>query len=125
MINVYKIYLEGGGDIEIKFVDKEVWDWINNPDSGNRLNEGDSEYSWEDQTCPPNVKAAIWQFFGEESNFQIDVTSGSWENDRALLAPPITIHGRQLYFFSETEIDFTDEEWKNINIVDTYHGYIY
>tara|TARA_Y100000310_G_scaffold332047_1_gene406838 strand:- start:10867 stop:11238 length:372 start_codon:yes stop_codon:yes gene_type:complete len=123
MINVYKIYLEGGGDIEIKFVDKEVWDWINNPDSGNRLNEGDSEYSWEDQTCPPNVKADIWQFFRDGS--PIEVTSGSWENDRALLAPPLTIKDRQMYFFSETEIDFTDEEWNDINIVDTYYGYIY
>ena len=83
MIKVYQIKLQGMGDFEEKFVDQEAWDWITSQDPG-QLPSDAGESSWEDQIVPDAVRQEIKKEYGGE---EIMVTSGSWENDRAIMCP--------------------------------------
>lgn len=90
MKKVYLIRLQGGGDVDEKFVDEEAWNWIVSRDMGQRA-EDVGKGSWEDQNVPDSVMEALRK---EYSNYglhpggaTVALTIGSWENDRALIGP--------------------------------------
>lgn len=92
MKKVYLIHLEGQGDIDEKFVTEEAWNWVTSNDPGLPADH-DGSTAWEDQLIPEPVKEIIradhvkWNCDADaEESFNI--TSGSWENDRALMCPP-------------------------------------
>ena len=90
MKKVYLIRLEGGGDVEEKFVDEEAWNWIVSHDKGQRPEDVD-ESMWVDQNVPESVLEALRKEYLaydlDPKNAVVQCTSGSWENDRALLCP--------------------------------------
>lgn len=128
-MKAYSIVLTGQGDTQIYIVDKEVWDWVNSPISG----KPDGHVSsWVDQLVPQKVidyhrkeEQKLADFNNRQPEFcDILITAGSWDNDRALNAIPITIDGEEALFFSVKELaNFCREH--DIEIVDSYEGYIY
>ena len=90
MKKVYLIRLQGGGDVEEKFVDEEAWNWIVSRDMGQRP-EDIGEGSWIDQNVPDSVMKALQKEYADyglhPKGAVITLTIGSWENDRALIGP--------------------------------------
>ena len=132
MNGVYMLVLTGQGDTDVKLVNKETWDWVMNADLGQSPDDrGESE--WNDISVPANVKKAIWDglsnsekaWYGHNlDNFEVNVTAGSYNNDRALLAPPLKIDGVSGRFSSLTEA-FNWVKKHDLNIVGECHGCIY
>ena len=83
MKKVYLIRLTGGGDIDEKFVDEEAWNWITSDDMGQRP-EDVGESGWDAQLVPGSIKKLMKNLYGED---EVMITSGSWDNDRALMCP--------------------------------------
>lgn len=97
---VYLVILEGGGDMYIKVVDQETFDWICSDDMG--CPEGfdpmeENSYSWNDQLVPASQIAKMqalhkehfkkgWCFTEEFDG--VSLSRGSWDNDRAIHAVP-------------------------------------
>src|SRR5436190_7346890 len=94
-MDVYLIHLEGGGDVYLKIVDKEAFDWIESPRPEMR------GYSANDTTCP---KSQIELRRAEHNSWPGDefkdtyVTSGSCENDRALSLVTLEEYHRQTFY---------------------------
>lgn len=97
--NMKKAYIvklsDMDNDILTKFVDQETWDWVNLRDSG-RPNS--KTYSWEDTLCPSSVVESIRKYRllndpdpdpEDGDDIKVFISSGSWENDRAIMAPPL------------------------------------
>ena len=89
MKKVYLIRLEGGGDVEEKFVDEEAWNWIMSHDMGQP--EGSTGGSLEDQIVPESVMEALRKEYSaynmDPKEAVVGLTIGSWQNDRALIGP--------------------------------------
>lgn len=69
---MYIIALSGQGDTYVKVVDKTTYDWIVGPVG----TESNSKGEWKDTLCP-QVQLDLMRSAPM-------ITSGSWENDRAL-----------------------------------------
>lgn len=117
---VYLVTLEGGGDLYVKVVDQETFDWITSDDPGIPEAESDDDDGvtlWEDQTVPPSQVAKLKAI----GDYPVEITSGSWENDRAIAAQPAD--GYDTY-------DTVAEALKAIRrnkaeLEDEYHGGMY
>ncbi len=113
------------GDIELKIVDKEVWDWVNNPETGQGNLPDDNDACWIDQLAPQQVQDYQKEECGDDDYEGITVSSGSMENDRALLAGPIKIDGKRLgVCFDRKELRDACQRY-NLEIIDEYNGFIY
>lgn len=117
----YLIVLEGQGDVEVKLVDQEVWDWINRDDSVERAQaRADGSYCWDEKSIAPNSVVDAWP-----EDERILITTGSSHNDRMLMTP------EKACLFSEyggTEVEEEAQEWARKNgyeIMDTVEGCIY
>jgi len=84
-MNVHLIILIGQGDTEIKIVDEETFTWIKSPPD--QPTSDDPRYinkcTWIDSQMPQSQKDKLRAIDGNEN---VIITSGSWENDRALQA---------------------------------------
>ena len=106
-MEAYCLHLTGVGETEIKFVNKETWDWINNqiPVSESQIEKYCKEY---------NVSK-------DEAVKTLNEWGGSCpENDRALMA--VSDFG-DTYFSLKEMHSFLKES--GLNIIDTYNGGIY
>ena len=110
---VYVITLSGQGDIYIKLVDKETWDWIFSPWAPPKKND----VAYVDTTCPPKVLARM---VAEDEEAEPYITRGSYENDRALRVEPV--YGPT--FFSVVEAMNYPSKNK-LKIIDSWEGYVY
>ena len=116
-MKVYCIELEGQGDKEIKLVSKEVFNWINSRNLGRP--DGCNDSGWIDQIAPQEVKD-----YQAKNDGEVYITIGSYDNDRALLAPPLTIGEVEAIFFHTRElVDFCKSH--DCDIIDTFEGCIY
>lgn len=137
-----KMYLviltDGGGDTYYKVVDQETFDWICSDDPGRPEDgKGCDEYSWPDQLVPPSqavkMKADHDDYqkkYGnpindpdeeEDGEWPLRLSSGSWENDRAIAARPAD--GYDDY---DSVIDATRAIKKHGDeLEDEYHGCMY
>jgi hypothetical protein len=120
-MTVYLITLIGQGDTECKVVDKDTLNWINAP--SDQPKDSDSplwidQYSWIDSIAPEwqTTKAA-------EEDADITVTSGSYQNDRALIS--FSLPGYDCYYRSVGEAISAVEKNGDTLGKETYEGYIY
>jgi hypothetical protein len=102
----YLLILSGGGDTTITVVDQTAWDYINGP--APKFPEG--QYSA--QETPP------WH--RDRLIATVTVTTGSWENDRALHASVET--GKSFDTITEAMRYINGEK---LELADEYHGCIY
>lgn len=110
MENMYLLVLQGGGDENIRLVNSTIWNWVI------------SDYQYYENGYEPLSKEVLSEFkkYNKEKRLQngcILVSSGSFDNDRAILAPGME-------FASLTEA-FSYAKENDINIVDEYYGNIY
>jgi hypothetical protein len=105
MKKVYLIRLQGGGDVDEKFVDEEAWNWIISNDMG-QAPEDVGKGSWIDQNVPDSVMEALrkeYLAYGlHPGGATVPLTIGSWENDRALIGP------------SNISLDKSKLDWGNL-----------
>jgi len=121
----YLLILLGGGDVIVSCVDKETWDWIHS----DPCRPSDNPVIWEDPNVPDTLQTRILKEQNEglpESSHEsgISISSGSWQNDRAIMAPPIVLNGETLQFGSVSEAFLKVKKLK-INLLNSYEGYIY
>ena len=130
-MKMYLIILSGGGDIYIKVVDQETFDWICSDDMGQPA-DFDDDTSWVDQIVPAPQLArqkvaweayeAKWHIHGEGAVFEgVRLTRGSWDNDRAIAALPAD--GYKTYQ-SVTEATRAIQKHGDV-LEDEYQGYMY
>ena len=122
-MNVYLIVLEGGGDLEIKVVDEETFKWVTSDDMGKAdpPKKGDSRYHWEDQLVPKSQIKKMKTEYGAYYE-PLTITSGSWDNDRAVAARCADGYSEYMYTIKDT---FQTIQQKGDVLVDEYRGYIY
>lgn len=114
MNEVYLIDLEGDGDRIIALVTKEVFDWVMREDTPGREN---NETGWIDTATPQIVKDS----YPETSEQDFLITSGSYNNDRAIIA----VSGENLHTFDSIK-DLTEHIKKyDLTIGDEFQGLIY
>lgn len=115
----YLIVLSGQGDTYGAIVDQDVWDWINSP------YEGERNELW---YAPEKVKHAVIEEAVNACDVpEVYVTSGSWDNYRALV---VVSHPAACLFshFGDWSAARDAEDWAKENdyrIVATYHGCVY
>ena len=112
---LYLISLSGQGDHQLTLVDEETWNWIGSAWPFKRGSTGGA-----DPSIPANVKARLDPIDGD-----VYITSGSWENDRAIRAPTALFNGQPTpMFFSVKEMNRFVRD-NDIEIVEEYDGCIY
>jgi hypothetical protein len=119
-MKVYLVTLTGGGDTYRKIVDEETFNWICSDDPGQPEGTSEDAYSWIDQLVPASqltkMKADDEDFAG------VDLSSGSWENDRAIFAYPAD--GYLDDYFSTKEVMQAIKNHGD-ELEDEYEGYMY
>ncbi|MGX1266718.1 hypothetical protein RKD55_004662 [Rossellomorea marisflavi] len=128
-MQAYVITLIGQGDTDVKIVDQETYEWIVSADLGRKGNES----GWQDKTCPLTVRKAVWdemslreqKHYGQMSNFYPDITIGSPNNDRALFVCALKDKSGKELSFWDIEAYTTYIAKHNVEILDSYEGYIY
>ena len=116
---LYMLTLSGQGDTEVKLVDKETWDWINEAPS---YFKGKSRQTSVHQ-CPASILERIRKA-QEDPEYVPCITIGSPDNDAALLSPAVEIDGEEASFFSmAAAMKFIRTH--DIEIEDSYEGCIY
>lgn len=114
---VYIIELQGQGDVEIKIVGKETFEWLSSTPQFPR----DSN-SYYDETAPQEQVDALHDEDPEQET-SVYITTGSWENDRALAARTILRYAGASY---DSMADAIEEiRKKGDRLVDTFSGCIY
>lgn len=123
MKEAYLINLEGMGDTSSALVDKEVFEWIESKKTPGRRGK---ESSWYDESVP----AALHEALKKESFYERPyVTSGSMDNDRAMLAvsAPTAEDGSTGVFYQE-DMERDVRDWARehgFEIRDIYVGGLY
>ncbi len=115
-MNVYLLVLTGQGDTEIRVVDQETWDWIFGP-SG----QPEGESGWEDPHVPAYQRRKSREEEGEENDFYL--TSGSWQNDRALHAYSSERYDAETFDGIKDVLKVIKK--KGDTIAEEFHGCIY
>lgn len=112
---MYLLILQGGDDVEIKIIGPKAWEYLNSPPPKLNLNS-----SGKTEKLSPEILAEADSIIGskrEEPVTEIYVTSGSWDNDRALC-----LEGK---CFDSTREAYAWVKKQGQEILDEYHGYIY
>ena len=125
MPDAYLVILQDRDDIEVKLVDKEIWDWFFSPPPefvGHAANEfaGLSERLKEGFRFEWNVEG-----YAASYPEAVNVTSGSYENDRMLLCPDTLC---LFSHYGDTDSIGLAHEWAarhGYTIVETHEGAIY
>lgn len=121
---VYLVQLEGGGDCYLALVTKEIYDWINAKPSPAVAKELRETHSSEDDCVPASLKAALQKEFGQKDEEGVHVTSGSYENDKALAARHACVTGKHFDHFPELH-EWLKEHPEYELQKDDYQGNIY
>ena len=98
-MKVFLIELTGIDDKDQTFVNQEVWDWITSNNMGKLPNA--DERCWEDQLVPQFIKDN-WHKEYSEPYQPIEITSGTWQNDRAF------------YAISPDGLDYDKIDWQDL-----------
>jgi len=132
---------DGGNDTTIKLVDQETWDWINLNDPGKPKNntkvvkkfgmfsKNVEENRWDDQLCPDNIRNRINKMCNYNDN-KIMLSAGSWDNDRAILAPILEDDYKYEISFYRTKdllnlIKLATDNGYDVDEDEEYDGYMY
>jgi len=112
----YMLVLSGNGDTEIKFVNKDTWDWITDTTGEVKLPESQSDA----------ISKSITEFYTSTEQAEAAYISNvanmmsAWSIDKALSAQPDI--GKTFCTLKEA-IVFIKEN--NLEIVDEYAGCVY
>ncbi len=118
-LGVYLIVLQGGGDTYAKVVDEETYNWVTSDDMG-QPQDMEDENCWEDQLVPASQVTKL-KALGDGDAYPLMITSGSWENDRAIAAR--CMDG---YEECDTVAEALDDIRRNGHkLVDQYNGCMY
>lgn len=104
--DVYLLILIGQGDKDIGLVNEETWNWI--------FSDFDSGESGYHEDVPESILKA---YPNTKSAKKIYVTSGTYDNDRALQGPKLT--------FSSVKEAMAFIKKNNCNLVEEFEGCIY
>lgn len=106
--DIYLIILKEQDDTYVKIVDKETHDWINS----DIVSENDTKRgSWTDFSCPLSVRERKYKLeyeyikepYDSFEGFYPDITSGSYNNDRATWVTGLIFDDVEANFDSEAE----------------------
>jgi hypothetical protein len=114
-MKVYLIVLQGQGDTDVRVVDKETFDWVTSTNPG-MLAEAKGN-AWIDSRVPEYQQKKR----EEDGLGSLELTTGSWWNDRMLAA--YSIHGYKEY--SSLRDALKAVKAKGDEIEDTTEGMIY
>lgn len=121
-MNLYLLTIAYGKDIEFKLIDQTAWDYIfSDPPV---FKKGKYELL---ETPPASVVDCIKRSFGSDMEPELEkvkVTSGSWENDRAL-AMTYFVGEEETHFFSHQELNKFLSEHPEIKIMGEWSGVLY
>ena len=115
---MYLLVLVGQSDTIVKLVDQETWDWIH-VDPG--FTDG---VTYETLDVTPEMEKRILAYFKVDTLEDFSVTIGSWENDKALFAPPVIIDDVEMEF-GNMAAAFNTLKDKGIDILGSYQGHVY
>lgn len=114
-MKVYLLTLQGAGDTEATVVDEETFAWVTSEDPGRPDNQSEEFLSsWPDQLVPESALNRM-----DERPI---LTSGSWQNDRALCAP--AAEGYKEVFWTVKEATDAIKE-RGDEIAGSWEGHIY
>jgi hypothetical protein len=117
---LYLLNLSGGGDTQLTLVDKETWEWIGSPWPFGANSDGGVD---------PNTPTRITTIreTDDPGNGDVFITSGSWENDRALVASlcGAEFNGQPIETFRTVKALNKFMKDNDIEIEEEYEGYIY
>lgn len=84
-MKVWMIVLKGQGDTDVKIVDEATFKWVTSEDMGKP--EGTTSNGWLDTLVPESQKKLMRAAttYGKPTD-EVELTSGSWWNDRMLAA---------------------------------------
>jgi hypothetical protein len=119
MANVFLLLLEGQGDVYVKVVDEETFNWVNSDDLGRRPAD-EKKSHWEDQLVPASQIVKM-KADKEEHYYPLQITIGSPDNDRALAAQPAD--GYRQYFSVQRAMK--EIQYRGDELVGEYYGCIY
>lgn len=116
-MKMYLLHLAGDGDIQLRIVDQETWDWIDSMDKAVPGAITERELAWQ---------KADW---GDQWDGHVNVSDTCEEtstNDRALAVPPCQHpDGTWMSFvYLKDYVKFLQEH-PDIEIVSEYEGVIY
>ena len=103
--DVFLIVLEGQGDVDVGLVNQETWNWIH------------SDYKSEDNSYKEDIPQSILDTYDDNYGTKINVSIGSFDNDRALQSPKIS--------FSSIKDAMSYIQENNCKLVDEFFGCIY
>jgi hypothetical protein len=117
-MDIRMIVLAGQGDIMVKVVSEETFAWLSSaPHFG-----GDDNSALEEEGQVPERQ--LEKLRDEDDDFDgVYITSGSWENDRALSAVS-DVEGYKSSYLDLTEALKAVKD-RDDTVVDTYEGMIY
>lgn len=108
---VYMVVLQGGGDTQVSYINKETWDWINN--EAVKAPQVQVEKVFSDTHCTYETT--------EEVERDLNQWRGSSpDNDRALSARPD--HG-EMFFDVKSAMKYARDN--DLEVTDSFEGYIY
>lgn len=81
-MKAYIIMLQGQGDVDVRVVDAETFAWVTSRDMGKPV--GAEGNAWVDQLVPPSQLQK--RLRDDDAPGELQITSGSWYNDRMLAA---------------------------------------
>ena len=116
----------------LKFVSPEVYRWIVDDDLGQKL-EDKNKTSWIDQTCTKEISEQIRADYTTEELEseleqgkkigEVEITRGTYNNDRAIQAPELKINGESLAMFIDEGRDMIGKNYLTQAIEDTVKKY--
>lgn len=113
-MKLYMLTLAGQGDVHIKFIEKETWDWMWAVESNI------------DAPMPEDVLKAYQTQIGVDNDGELpNITRGSAVNDAALQCP-VAVYGvkdEATFFDMKDALDFITAH--NVEVIDTFEGCIY
>lgn len=123
-MDVFILRMEGQGDVDMRVVDRETWEWIFGP-SGRPGTAG----TWVDPFVPAAQLKRRQEWQAENSEFAdgpLRITSGSWTNDRALACYGLPAYDDVSGYGDDTEAEIRQRAVRlGDTVVDVWEGCIY
>ena len=119
---VYAVTLQGGGDTYRFLVDEEIWNWINKEPSPEERELLREKAHFADPSTPERVQDLNEK--NRESRL-VSVTSGSFDNDKALACTELDLTGSQGYNSTREITEWLKQHPECELQSEEYEGYIY
>ncbi len=117
----FLIWLEGQGDTHVCVVDRDSWDWIHNPDLAAPVPASAMERATK-RFLERKAKKPIF-YSHLEAPSPCNVTSGSWDNDRAIWLEGLVVDGVEMKSYTDRcEAREDLKSWRKILGIKAFDG---